>query len=117
MVSRIFIYGRFQDEPGIPLSFLPPPPELPSVAIEILREFSALEFIGKVYVLTPGRNWQPVTPLGVGNFDWFKKYQSQSRQRSKFYFAAQDGDLWRVLFLRQESDDQGPYLAAALKHE
>src|SRR6266446_4751951 len=103
MVKRIFIYGRFLTEgeagPSSLLPFLlplpfqtsaPAEPELSSEAIEILREFSVLEFIGKVYVLTSTRNYQPVTPLGVRNFNWFGNYQKASSNKENFYFKVKD---------------------------
>jgi hypothetical protein len=124
MVRRIFIYGRFLEEneanPSFPLPFiLPklPEPELSTEAIEILRELSLFELIGKVYVLTSSRNYQAVTPLGVRNFDWFKQYQQASEKKEKFYFKAKEGDLWRVPWMRLESDDSGSYIAVGLKHD
>src|SRR5271170_5906017 len=129
MVSRIFIYGKFLNQREIE----PPPlwlgqtltaiglphiePELSPVAIEILREPSVLELIGKVYALTSSRNYHPVTPLGVRNFDWYREYESGSANKEGFYFKAKQGDLWRVPWMRQESDDAGAYIAVALKHD
>lgn len=130
MVKRVFIYGRFlteeEAEPSgvppflTPLRLTPPPsfePELSSEAIEIMREFSVLEFIGKVYVLTSSRNYQPVTPLGVRNFNWFGNYQKATFSKEKFYFKVKDGDLWKVAWMRPESDEAGAYIAVALKHD
>jgi|ERR1700674_3441683 len=121
MVKRVFIYGQFVEDKvaNSPLAFLlPPPPEtgLSTEAIEILREPSVLELIGKVYVLTSSRNYEPVTPLGVLNFEWYKKYRSATQHRAQFYFSAKNGDLWHVPWMRQESDDAGSYIAVALKH-
>lgn len=129
MVRRVWVYGAFLTEreasphvpflaPGLRLS--PPPtsePALAPQALEILREFSVVEFIGKVYVLTPGRNYQPVTPLGVRNYTWWGQFQDAVKEGGKFYFKANDGDLWHVVWLRQESDDAASYIAAGLKHE
>jgi hypothetical protein len=121
--KRIFIYGNFADEAdrsedGRTYRILDSQ-NLPSVAIEILREFSALELIGKIHVLTRDRNWLPVTTSGVSQFEWYKKYQQASRKKEEFYFEGegpQSSDVWRVLYIRQESDDQGSYMAVALKH-
>ncbi len=129
MVNRVFIYGQFLAEYetrpkplflgqslepiGKPISV----PELSPIAIEILREPSVLELIGKVYVWTINRNYQPVTPLGVGNFNWYEQYQAASRNKEKYYFKAKDGDLWQVPWMRQESDESSAYIAVALKHD
>lgn len=130
MVKRVFIYGRFLEVQtpsdvttagffgsiGAPI-ITPPPPALPPQAIEILREPSVHEFVGKIYVLTSDRNYQPVTPLGVRNFSWFTDYQKAAKNKLKFYFEADLGDLWRVPWLRQESDEAGAYMAAAFEHD
>ena len=131
MVRRVFIYGQFiigAEALRNRLPFFPagqslsPPPLPPSLdlsteAIEILREFSPLELIGKVYTLGSGRNYAPVTPLGVRNFSWYREYERASRKSEGFYFKVKDGDVWKVLWLRQESDDTGAYIAVALKHD
>jgi hypothetical protein len=130
MVKRVFIYGQFATEQSPLPIFLRPEfssigspiapsgtTELSTEAIEILREFSTLELIGKVYVLTSNRNYQPVTPLGVRNFNWYNDFQKASMNKEKFYFRAKNGDLWTVPWIRLESDDSGAYIAAALKHD
>jgi hypothetical protein len=123
MVNRVFIYGEFQGEDPTMAAvrkFLGrPESDLATEAIEILREFSPLELIGKVYVLTQSRNYQPVSPLGVRDYTWYKDYQKTSfgGVKGKFYFKVKDGDRWQVLWMRQESDDSGPYIAVALRHE
>lgn len=121
---RIFIYGQFVDSKERSTSGraarILSGDRLPSIALEILREFSALELIGKIHVMGRDRNWLPVTELGVTQFDWYKKYQEASRRKQEFYFEA-DGpeslDLWRVLYIRQESDQFGSYMAVALRHD
>jgi hypothetical protein len=57
--------------------------------------------------------------LGVRNYGWYNEYRMASigTKNPRFYFRVKDGDKWRVLWMRQESDDSGPYLAAALRHE
>jgi len=131
MVRRVFIYGKFMTEEEASPSPLAPflkaltftgtlsemsGSELSTEAIEILREPSVLELIGKVYVLTSARNYQPVTPLGVRNFTWYTNYQDAVTKQKKFYFKAKDGDLWLVPWMRLESDETGSYIAVALKH-
>lgn len=122
MVNRVFIYGEFENEGSLPTSLTPPPrfrDTLSPVAIEVLREFSPLELIGKIYVLVQSGSYQPLTPLGVRNYTWYKEYRMASLGDSsaRFSFAVKDGDKWRVLWMRQESDDSGPYIAVALKHD
>jgi hypothetical protein len=120
--KRIFIYGNFVDEAersssGRARRILSG--NLPSIAIEILREFSALEMIGKIYVMTRERNWAPVTPSGVSQFEWYKTYQQTARRTQGFFFeeGADLTDIWRVLYIRQESDEVGSYMAVALRHD
>src|ERR1700677_4963872 len=116
---RVFVYGSFVDR--VQRGGMTPPPGLPTTAVEILREFSAIEFVGKVYALTPGRNWQPGSPLGAGEYEWFRKYRDILAHKkttvNKLYFKTQEDDHWEVLYLRQESDESGAYMAVALKHE
>jgi hypothetical protein len=118
MVNRVFIYGEFRY--GISAlipALLGQRGDVATEAIEILREFSPSELIGRVYVLTPGGNYLPVSPYGVTNYDWYKAYQDAARESRKIRFKAKAGDSWDVLWIRQESDDSGPYIAVALKHE
>jgi hypothetical protein len=119
MVRRVFIYGRFVEEgaPTIGSLLVPELPGLPTEAIEILREPTVLELVGKVYVLTSNRNYLPVTPLGVRSFTWYQEYQNAAKNKAKFNFHAQDGDLWHVPWIRQESDEAGAYMAVGLKHD
>lgn len=117
MVNRVFIYGYFMErEPTGLYRLTPPPGTLPSEAIEILREPSVVELIGKVWVLTSARNYQAVTPFGVTNFQWFQNFQRASKEGTPFYFKAEHGDKWNVRWFRQESDESGPYIAAGLQH-
>jgi hypothetical protein len=126
MVRQVFIYGEFISQqklsPNLVLGKslgLPPPPRLDvsAEAIEILREPSVLEVIGKIWVLTSNRSYQPVTPLGVRNFEWYREYQTALQVKDKFFFKAKDGDVWQVPWMRQESDESGSYIAVGLKHE
>ncbi len=111
---RTFVYGRFVDKAlhntGKLLS--PPPGSRPETAIEILREFSTSEFIGKVYVLGYGNNWLQIAPSGADTYGWYKKF----RGGKELLFEMQGGELWDVLQLRTESDESGSYLAVALRH-
>ena len=75
--DKVFIYGRFKhpgEVPLLPFPFAPTAPigspiisafnTAPDVAVEILREFSATELVGKVYVLGRGSAWSPVSQPG-----------------------------------------------------
>src|SRR3989442_1541772 len=99
-LSRTFVYGSFMNKADAlrlrrgEILGLPPRPE---VAIEILREFSASEFIGKTYVQAPGGSWQQVTHYGISNYEWFKEFS-----KGRLYFKMQDGDFWDVLHFRKE---------------
>jgi hypothetical protein len=114
MVSRVFIYGEFLGESEV----IPSSSRVPPVALEILREPSVLEAIGKLYVLTSQRNYQPITPYAVTSYGWYNNFRQSSKAGTKFFFEAEHGDKWRVQWLRQESDDAGgPYIAVGLTHE
>ena len=113
--SRRFVYGTFH-RPGKPK--LPAPP-WEKVAIEVLREYSANEIIGKVYVQVGG-NWTPILLPAVENSDWYKWYKklpAHFRNRAKAYYFDMDGSgPWRVLHFRTESDETGPYFAVAIQY-
>ena len=118
--KRIFVYGHFLDGRQ-KAERSPLPIETSSVAIEVLREFSATELVGKIYVLVPGRSWQVAFPTESREYDWLRKYETSRRAKGGaadvLYFETREGDFWEVLYLRQESDESGPYLAAALRHQ
>jgi hypothetical protein len=116
---RVFINGNFinkdQREQRLPM-----PIEVSSNAIEILREFSSTELVGKVYVRTLGGTLQPVSPMGVRDFDWYQEYQKSLRGGNivgNLYFETKDGDFWEVVYLRPETDESGGYIAVALQLE
>ena len=111
---RTFVYGRFVDKALHKTGKLVsrPPGSRTETAIEILREFSASEFIGKVYVLSAGNNWLQLAPIGVHNYGWYEKF----REGKELLFEMEGGELWEVLQLRTESDESGSYVAVALRH-
>jgi len=117
MVNRVFIYGEFQSGSLPSFLNLGRRSEVATEAIEILREFSPNELIGRIYILSQGGNYLPVSPYGVGNFSWYKDYQEAAKRKQPTRFIARVGDEWQVLWIRQESDDSGPYIAVGLKHE
>ena len=117
--KQVFIYGQFvnKDQRTHPqrqaLRF--------DNAIEILREFSATELVGKVYAQTAGGNLQAVSVLGLSNYGWYGDHQAFLREggnpQKKMYFATQDEDFWEVLYFRPETDSSGAYVAVALQLE
>jgi hypothetical protein len=117
---RVFVYGNFLNKEQ-KARRLPIPIEASSNAIEILREFSSTELVGKVYARTRGGNLQPVSPMGVRDYTWYQDYQSFLRDgkiiEKSLYFESQDGDYWDVIYFRPESDESGGYMAVALQQE
>lgn len=118
--KRVFIYGNFLNHEQ-KARRLPLPQEAYSNAIEVLREFSATELVGKVYTRTIGGNIQPATPMGAATYNWYRDYleflRSGKSEEQSLYFETQDGDYWEVLYFRPESDDSGGYVAVALRTE
>jgi hypothetical protein len=106
-VSRTFVYGDFF---FLKRRTVAPPPGGHPFAIEILREFSTTELIGKLY-LRAGGSWVPATRDALTNVEW---YRMKIPPRVLF-FAMEGSGVWQVQNLRDESDDSGPYIAVALK--
>lgn len=106
--NHVFIYGHFTSAPSLLGAILGRP--RPDIAIEVLREFSATELVGKVFAKGTGGNWMPVSQEGLGNFTWYKDFSA----RRELYFVAEGSDPWQVLYFRPESDEAGPYAAVAL---
>jgi hypothetical protein len=82
----------------------------PDIAIEVLREFSATELVGKLFSKSVG-GWQLMTSVGVGNYVWYQDFTAAKGVQ----FIMQGSDPWDVLFFRPESDEAGPYVAVGLK--
>lgn len=110
------MYGSFQSgmRPG-PLSDPMFGPALarsaPEIAIEILREFSPTELVGKVYAMGRGSNWAPVSQPGLRIYNWYQDFSKTKSLR----FDMDGSDPWDVLYFRPESDDAGPYVAVGLR--
>ena len=118
--SRPFVYGRFiwpRLKPLLGVPFIPPVPtrsDTEKLAIEVLREYSASEFIGKVYHRPiPLPNWQSVNPTEALQYPWFSWVSTAQRA---LYFEMEASGFWKVLHFRTESDESGPYLAVALQY-
>jgi hypothetical protein len=108
-VNKTFVYGDFSlsDKPSLRRLGGQP------FAIEILREFSTTELIGKLY-LRAGGSWAIATRDALTNFEWYKLYRMKVPPRFIF-FAMEGSGIWHVQNIRDESDDSGPYVAVALK--
>jgi hypothetical protein len=79
MPQRPFVYGTFRwpIKAAGPLQAIPMVlPGEPDIALEILREFSATELIGKLYIRPLFGNWEFMKPeqlKSVSWYDWFEK--------------------------------------------
>jgi len=82
-------------------------------AIEILREFSSSEFVGKVYELTGSLDWKILSPADAAKSNWYK---SALKTPKAVKFKMQGSGQWAVENVRTESDWQGQYVAVALKN-
>jgi hypothetical protein len=109
--EKVFIYGRFVRAEYLfsPLGMIAVPPD---IAVEILREFSATELVGKVYVKGRGGTWAPASQPGIREYSWYKELPEHG-----LLFETEGSTPWKVLYFRQESDDSGPYVAVGLKLE
>jgi hypothetical protein len=111
MTNRTFVYGDFlfSKRRGLP-------PLMQPFAVEILREFSTTELIGKLYVNTGG-SWLVASRAALANLEWYSFSQKVGTSAaSRFlYFVMEGSGIWQVQHLRDESDDSGPYIAVALK--
>ena len=85
----------------------------PEIAVEILREFSPTELVGKVYAKGRNGNWGAVSQSGLKDFVWYKDKEFTQNKRLAFWMDA--SKPWEVLYFRPESDDAGPYVAVGLR--
>jgi len=111
--QQIFVYGTFLwiQKPRTQAFF--GTADEPDVALEILREFSASEFVGKLYT-KPGiiGNWTIAQFEEVRKTAW---YDVSERAPQFIVFDMQGSGPWDVLHFRIESDESGPYVAVALR--
>ena len=111
--STTFVYGRFawptrMKEP------LPPLPGSDDIAIEVLREYSSAEFLGKLYKrLVSFGEWSRIAPTQVSAYGWYKWF---SDKQQHLYFAMEGSGYWEVVNFRNESDENGAYVAVGLKY-
>lgn len=122
MQQQTFIYGDFRFPPtygklltqGLPpLSpVLSPRPNEPSIGIEVLREYGPSELRGKIYSWQVV-GWAPIQPSVAQVQPWYVVFK---RFPKSVVFEMQSSGAWEILFFRQESDSNGPYMAVALKY-
>jgi hypothetical protein len=108
-----FVYGELQpQEMGRLLSKLAGLDRGPEFAIEIIREYSANELVGKLLRKGSSGDWVPVDPGTLASTEWQRRFSGNSP--AKFEMAG--SGTWKVLHLRIESDETGPYVAIALRY-
>lgn len=84
----------------------------PDMAVEILREFSASEFVGKLFTKPVIGNWTIAKFEEIRQTAWFEV----SEKAPQFIvFDMQGSGAWEVLHFRIESDESGAYVAVALR--
>lgn len=106
-----FVYGRFVWPKK---STIPYVGSYGDFAVEILREYSSAEFLGKLYARIDSLGeWSPLSPSKVSIYDWYKWF---SGKQEHLYFAMDGSGYWEVVNFRNESDENGPYVAVALKY-
>jgi hypothetical protein len=121
MSQQTFIYGDFRYPPTAAkvamFGRLDPFPGLtrvgePSIGIEVLREFGALELRGKIYSWQVN-GWAPMQPGIAESQVW---YQVLKRFSKNVVFEMRGSGVWDVQYFRQESDANGAYMGVALKY-
>ncbi|MGH9432137.1 MAG: hypothetical protein ACRD3T_11395 [Terriglobia bacterium] len=106
-----FVYGHFK-WPEMKRGF-EPPPGTNDFAIKVLREYSANEFVGKLYRKLSIGDWVPVDPSKASEYEWYRSFRTRRRKVS---FEMDGSGIWEVQNFRIESDETGPYVAVALRY-
>ncbi|HKD81017.1 MAG TPA: hypothetical protein VKH81_15075 [Candidatus Angelobacter sp.] len=109
-----FVYGDFYPEGRVGMPRPPVPVGYAPYALEILREFSASEFIAKVYQLNPSLQWSVLRPEDASRMLWYSLALKTPRMVG---FNMQGSARWKIQNVRTESDEQGQYVAVALSSE
>ena len=84
----------------------------PDMAVGILREFRASEFVGKLYTKPVIGPWTSAKFEEIRQTGWYEVYEKAPQF---IVFDMQGSGAWEVLHFRIESDDSGPYVAVALR--
>lgn len=115
--NRSFVYGWFrwpkEDESIGALERIWRSPD-PDIALEILREYGPSEMLGRIHVMQPGANWTRLSPTEASSRSWYAFYLQNHRD---VFFEMKGSGLWQVANFRNESDETGPYVAAALSFQ
>ncbi|HME00233.1 MAG TPA: hypothetical protein VKM93_23240 [Terriglobia bacterium] len=107
-----FVYGELQPQGKRALSKVLGGDRGPEFAIEIIREYSANELVGKLLRKGHSGDWVPVDSGTLASPEWQQRFSGTSP--AKFEMAG--SGTWKVLHLRIESDETGPYVAIALRY-
>lgn len=115
--QQTFVYGTFlwparPRESGAFYALSGRQPGEPDVAIEILREFGASEFIGKLYTKQITNSWTTAPITQIQQTPWYLAFEKMPQM---FVFDMQGSGPWEVLHFRAESDESGGYVAVALR--
>jgi hypothetical protein len=109
-----FVYGELHPQPlgrilGRALRHAEP-----EFAVEIIKEYSPNELVGKLHRKDNSGQWIPVDPGTLEGPEWQQRFSGGSPGKWKFEMAG--SGVWKVLHLRIESDETGPYVAIALRY-
>ena len=110
--QQTFVYGTFLwiQKPRTQAFF--GTADEPDIALEILREFGASEFVGKLYTKPVIGKWTIAKFEEVRQTAWF----DVAKKAPQFIvFDMQGSGPWEVLHFRSESNESGPYVAVALR--
>jgi len=111
---QVFVYGTFLwiQKPRTQAFF--GTADEPDVALEILREFSASEFVGKLHIKPVIGHWTVAQFEEIRRTAWYEVYEKAPQF---IVFDMQGSGPWEVLHFRIESNDSGtaPYVAVALR--
>lgn len=119
-MERRFTYGKYLEEgelrqAGDISTRLDSGTLLPTIALEILREFEADEFAGRVYIAV-GESWRMVTPQVAIDYVWSRDF----REGKRGYFILKGSPaIWKVVDIRGEDDPEKAreYVAITLRRQ
>ena len=110
-----FVYGELQPPLGRPSGYKSVMGNAePEFAVEIVREYSANELVGKLYRRGYSGQWTPVDPGTLEMPE--RKHRFPRSSPGEWKFQMTGSGVWKVLHLRIESDEAGPYVAIALRY-